>query len=43
MRQTPACDFSGIGYVVGGFGRAENRCWRKPIEESPNTAGRDAA
>jgi len=30
-------------YVLSGFGRAENRSWREPGEESPNTTGRDAA
>jgi hypothetical protein len=35
--------FTGFVYFQNGFGRAENRFWRKPEEESPNTAGRDAA
>ena len=30
-------------YAAAGFGRAENRSGRKSGEESPNTAGRDAA
>jgi len=30
-------------YNKGGFGKAENRFRREPGEESPNTAGRDAA
>jgi len=28
---------------MDGFGKAENRFRRKPGEESPNTAGHDAA
>ncbi len=31
------------GYPVGGFSRAEDRFRRKLEEESPNTAGQDAA
>jgi len=32
-----------MGYNPSGFGKAENRFRCKPGEESPNTAGRDAA
>jgi len=39
----PLEKFSSFDYSQNGFGRAENRFRRKPEEESPNTAGRDAA
>ena len=32
-----------VVYDVTGFGRAENRSWRKSGEESPNSTERDAA
>jgi len=32
-----------VAYAAHDFGRAENRFRRKPGEESPNSAGRDAA
>jgi hypothetical protein len=32
-----------MDYYAAGFGKAENRFWREPGEESPNSVGRDAA
>jgi len=37
------CSAKLLWYYRNGFGKAENRFRREPGEESPNTAGRDAA